>query len=132
MSDPSQVVDLSKRVHDLVSEYVYRKSEAKSGIKYESFKDKREKDPVTGKERLAVPKDYREAREKVCTDAFLRLRSCRSREDFASYFTGTICSIPQYLPSEEYERISLSLLDDEHWEDVKNLAMLALSALSRT
>jgi len=132
MPEPPPAAELSKRVHDLVSAYVYRKTEAKSGIKWEDFKEKKITDPATGRVRTDVPQPYRDAREKVCTDAFLRLRSCKSREDFITYFTGTICSVPQFLPQEEYQKFSSALLSGEAWIEVKALAMLALSALSRT
>jgi len=121
---------LSQRVHSLVKAYVYRKSESKSGMKWDDFKNKKVKDESTGKERINVPKRYREVREKVCADAFLRLRACKAREDFVSYFTGTICSVPQFLPEAEYQIVADAILTDERWEEVKALTMLALSGLS--
>ncbi len=122
---------LVERVHSLIRAYVLRKAEGKSGIKWDDIKAKKVTDPSTGKERLDVPPKYREVREKVCTEAFLRLRACRSREDFIAYFTGTICSVPQYLPEGEYQTLATALLSDERWEEVKALAMLALAGLSR-
>ena len=132
MSDSATAPDLSKRVYDLIAAYVRFKVKQKSGYEWNDFKDKKRTDPATGKERVAVPEAYRDATEKVCSDAFLRMRSCKSREDFAGFFTGTICSVPQFLPQEEYQRIGAALLDDDTWEDVKSLSMLALSGLSRT
>ncbi len=124
-------VDLSKRLYDMTQAYVMYKTEAKSGIKWDFFKGKFKTDPDTGRTRLDVPPKYREAREKVCKDAFLKLRSCRSREDFIAYFTGTICSVPQFLPPDEYRKIATSLLDENKWEDANALVMLALSGLAR-
>lgn len=121
---------LVQRVHSIVKAYVYRKSESKSGIKWDDFKNKKVKDESTGKERINVPAKYREVREKVCADAFLRLRACKAREDFVSYFTGTICSVPQFLPEAEYHTVADAILTDERWEEVKALTMLALSGLS--
>lgn len=121
---------LSQRIHGLVKAYVYRKSESKSGIKWDDFKAKKVKDGSTGKERIDVPKRYRDAREKICADAFLRLRACKAREDFVSYFTGTICSVPQFLPELEYQTVADAILTEERWEEVKALTMLALSGLS--
>jgi|CXWL01.1.fsa_nt_gi CRISPR-associated protein Cmx8 len=121
---------LPKQVHGLVKTYVYRKSESKSGIKWAEFKNKKVKDESTGKERINVPQRYREIREKVCADAFLRLRACKAREDFVAYFTGTICSVPQFLPEPEYQIVADAILTDERWEEVKALTMLALSGLS--
>jgi len=122
--------ELAKRVHSLVREYVMRRSEGKSRIKWDSFRDRKVRDEQTGRERIDVPQKYREAREDVCRDAFLRLRACRSREDFLAYFTGTICAVPQFLPQQDFLDLSEALLDDQRWEEVKALAMLALSALS--
>lgn len=123
--------DLMERTYSLIQAYVFRKTEARSGIKWDDFKDKRVVDPVTSRARIDVPQKYRDTREKVCTDAFLRLRACRAREDFVSYFTGTICSVPQYLPETEYRAVAEAILDEDQWEDVKSLTMLALSGLSR-
>jgi CRISPR-associated protein Cmx8 len=122
--------DLMERVYNLVRAYVFRKTETRSGIEWDDFKNKRVMDD-TGRERLDVPQRYREAREKVCRDAFLRLRACRAREDFISYFSGTICSVPQYLPDVEYRAVAQAILSEDQWEEVKALAMLALSGLSR-
>jgi CRISPR-associated protein Cmx8 len=123
--------EMTKRVHDLVRSYVEYKTEAKTGKTWKDFKDKKIKDPETGKERVDVPKDYREAKQKICSNAFLRMRSCKTREDFVGFFVGTICSVPQFLPQEEYQQFSTILLKDEQWEEVRALAMLALSALSK-
>ena len=132
MTDNSSVdLDLTERTYSLVRAYVFRKTESRSGIKWDDFKNKRVVDPATGKERTDVPQKYRDAREKVCTDAFLRMRACRARQDFVSYFTGTICSVPQYLPEAEYTAVAKAVLSEDQWEDVKSLAMLALSGLSR-
>ncbi len=131
MVESSVGAELSKRVHDLVSAYVYRRTEARCGIKWKNFKDRKKKNPDTGRLELDVPQSYRDAREKVCSGAFLHLRSCKSREDFVEYFAGTICSVPQYLPEEEYQKLVTALLEGETWMDVKALAMLALSGLSR-
>ena len=96
MSDGAgAVVDLSKRVHSVIAQYVYRKTEARCGITWEAFKDRKVEDPTTRRVRIDVPQAYREAREKVCQDAFVAMRACRAREDFVAYFTGTICAVPQ-------------------------------------
>lgn len=116
--------ELEKRIHQMVAAYVYRKTEARSNIKWEDIKDHLKGE---GDGRVA---QYREAREKVCSNAFLAIRSRKSREDFTTYFTGTICSVPQYLPESEYQKVSKALLGDE-WEDVKSLSLMALSGLSR-
>ena len=115
---------LQKRVYDMVAAYVYRKTKARCGIELEAVKDHLK---VEGHHQV---KQYREAREKVCSGAFLAIRSRKSREEFTSFFTGTVCSVPQFLPQREYEAVAGALLGDK-WEDVKSLSMLALAGLSR-
>jgi CRISPR-associated protein Cmx8 len=122
-------MDPTLRVYNLVRAYVMSRTERKCGIAWESFRDRRSIDQQ-GRERIDVPDKYKEARAAVCTDAFLRIRSCRSRQDFIDYFTGTLCSVPQFLPQAEFEQVSAALLDGEQWEDIKALTMLALSGLS--
>lgn len=112
---------LAKRVHDMVRAYVMRKTEDRArGVTWEEFK---------GGNDPEKKRKYREAREKICKDAFLALRGRRAQEDFVNYFTGTICSVPQFLPESEYQSIARVLLA-ERWEEIKTLSMLALSGLS--
>jgi CRISPR-associated protein Cmx8 len=122
--------NLAKRVHDLIARYVYVRTDARSPVKWDTFKDRFTVDPTTGNRRRDVPAEYREAREKVCADAFLAMRARRSREDFITYFTGTVCAVPQFLPEGEYAAFAAVLLSEDGWEEVKSLAMLALSGLS--
>ena len=130
MNPTSPVEELSERLRRLVSNYLDQKAWARCGIKWEDFKDRKRKDDK-GKEHVDVPKNYAEAREKVAIQAFLRLRSCKSREDFLAYFTSTLCSVPQYLPPEEHQKLAQALLSQESWEDVKALTMLALSSAAK-
>jgi len=120
MTDEGRDHLLARRIYDLVRHYARIKAENKSGQNFDDFK-KDEND------RILYPKEYREAVEKVCMDAFLAMRG-RREQDFVEYFTGTICSVPQFLPLEDYLLVSQSLLDD--WERVKSLAMLSISANS--
>lgn len=124
-------IDLAARVHDMVRAYVRRRTEDKCDIKWASFKDNRIT-TESGRTRVNTPAKYSETQEKVCSDVFFALRSARTREDFVTYFTGTICSVPQFLPEAEYQGIAIALLQkDDTWEDIKSLSMLAISALSR-
>ncbi len=116
---------LNKRIYDIVQQYVFKKTEARCNMKWEEFKDRKD-----DKGHILVPQPYREAREKICSGAFLAARSRKSREDFAAYFTGTLCSVPQFIPQEEFVLVSQALTTGE-WEDVRNLTMLALSGFSR-
>jgi len=122
MSDQAKDNLLAQRVYRLIRAYVNQKTEAKSGRKYEDFKNQKDE-----KGRTQYPTAYREAREKVCADAFLAMRGRRDT-DFVEYFTGTICSVPQWLPEEDFLAVSQALLTDA--EKVKTLSMLALSACS--
>ena len=79
---------LEKRIYDMIGSYVRQKTEVRSKIKWSAFKDKK-----TPEGKMAIPPAYIEARQKVCTDAFLAMRSRREQE-FIEYFTGTICSVP--------------------------------------
>jgi CRISPR-associated protein Cmx8 len=115
--------ELSTRVNDMVRAYVLRRTEAKGEMKWEDYTTLSDGDPRRAK--------YRDAREKVCADAFFALRSRRARQDFVEYFTGTICSVPQYLPPGDYAGLARALLAADHWEEVKALAMLALAGLAR-
>lgn len=122
MNDEERDDLLAQRVYRLIRAYVNQKTESKSGLKFEEFRDDKD-----DKGKTQYPREYREAREKVCSDAFLAMRGRRD-SDFIAYFTGTICSVPQWLPEEDYLAVSVSLLADP--EKVKTLSMLALSACS--
>jgi CRISPR-associated protein Cmx8 len=122
--------DLVRRVRAITMNYILHRSEDRSGISYNSFRNKVIIDPETNHSRLQVPDAYRTAREKVCADVFYALRACRTREDFVEYFVGTLCSVPQFLPENEYLGLSAVLLErDDRWQDARALAMLTVSAL---
>lgn len=123
--------DVSRRIYEMVRSYLRHRAEERSGITWDSFKDNRSS-TASGGTRVNTPVAYSEAQERVCSDCFFALRACRSREDFTAYFTGTICSVPQFLPEAEYRGVAAALLrKDDTWEDLKSLSMLAISALSR-
>jgi CRISPR-associated protein Cmx8 len=115
---------LEKRVYDMIGAYVRHKAETRSRIKWADFKDNK-----TADGKMAIPPAYMEARQKVCADIFLGMRSRRD-QDFVEYFTGTICSVPQFLPPDDYVFVSQALLEDRGWEQIKALSMLALAAHS--
>ncbi|MFH1421572.1 MAG: type I-MYXAN CRISPR-associated protein Cmx8 [Planctomycetota bacterium] len=113
---------LARRVYNLIKSYVNHKTEGKSGKRYEDFKNTKDE-----KGYVKYPEEYRETLGKVCSDAFLAMRG-RREKDFTEYFTGTICSVPQFLPEQDYLAVSQALINQ--WEKVKTLSMLALSACS--
>lgn len=122
MSGTDQEDRLAMVVHRLVREYANRRTEEKSGEKYEDFKIKKD-----DKGRIIYPKKYADDREDICRDAFLAMRG-RGEQDFVEYFTGTICSVAQYLPEDDYLVVSRALMTQP--ETVKTLSMLAVSAVS--
>ncbi len=113
---------LARRVYVLIRSYVQCRTKERSGCKDDDFKNNKNE-----KGQIIYPPDYREAREKVCSDAFLAMRG-RTDNDFVTYFAGTICSIPQFLREEDYVLVTQALMTN--WEMVKTLSMLALSAHS--
>lgn len=122
MGNREQDDQLALIVYRLIQAYVNRRTEEKSGKKFQDFKHNRD-----DQNRIIYPGEYREAREKVCSDAFLALRG-RREQDFIDYFTGTICSVPQFLSEADFLMVSQALTTE--WPKVKTLAMLALSAHS--
>ena len=66
-------------VHRLVQNYVNRRTEERSGIAWDDFKDKKTKDEKTGKERINIPAEYLEAREKTGMNLFLEMRLAESK-----------------------------------------------------
>jgi len=120
--------ELPRRVRDMVRAYVFQRTEARTGIAYDSIE--KSTDPSTGRQRRHYPPEYTDARNRICEAAFLAMRSRRSRQDFVDYFTGTICAAQQYLPEADYLALADALIrDDEAWEDIKALAMLTVSSL---
>lgn len=109
---------LERLVFQVVRSYVYTKLESKYQLRWEdSWK--------------GTPKEsaYREKKEKIAREAFLGVRSRQERADFVDYFAGTLCSVPQRVGSSEgsFVQISRALMGD-HWNDVRTLTLLALSA----
>jgi CRISPR-associated protein Cmx8 len=113
-------------VHRLVRAYVLRKTEEKSKLKWDDFKDKKKKDK-DGVERVDIPQAYSDARERIASSIFLEMRS-RREQDFVEHFTNTFCSVKQFLPEPEFQVVANALLKEP--EAVKTLTLLALSANS--
>ena len=123
---------LETLVYNTIRTYVRGKTEDRCGVTWESIaKRPRRKDEATGKERLDVPAEYREAQLKVASSAFLEMRS-RHGKDFAAYFADVIGSVPQTGlgrgRTEKFVTLTDALLNRP--DDVRVLALLALSANS--
>jgi CRISPR-associated protein Cmx8 len=108
---------LDELVFQLVRNYVGRKLESKYQLKWSEVKDKPDK-----------KKDYEEMKQKVAKDAFLAVRSRTEKMDFINYFASTLCSVPQYLKSEDYLSLTQALYSDH--DRIRTLTLLALSANS--
>ena len=116
MTDEDRDNELSQRIYRLMRQYVNRRTEQKSEMTFDDFRN--------GK---GDPRRYREAREHISRDAFLAMRG-RRENDFIEYFIGSICAVPHFLPEDEYLAVTNALLNDT--DRVKTLSMLALSAHS--
>lgn len=113
----------------MIRNYVRRKAEHRSDIKWESFKDNKIKDGQTGRERIDVPKAFREEQERVAEKTFLEIRS-RHGNDFANYFVDCFGAVPQWsIASEDsFQIITEAVLNRP--DEVRILVLLALSASS--
>ena len=116
---PAPLPDAIKiTLYDLVRRYVDRRVEDRTGKTYTAdFKGR-------GAEAKG---SFREAREKVCKDAFLAIRG-RHDVDFVDYFRGTLCAVPQRVGWDDFGPLADALVTRPG--DVKTLTMLALSAHS--
>jgi CRISPR-associated protein Cmx8 len=141
MNEDETVKRLGSIVRNLMTSYVNRKAARKLGLDWDDFKIV-EKD---GKKRKAPPEgrrnDFEEQQRRVCDDAFLQIRS-RHDEDFVQFFAGSICAVPHYFDAKAGDlpfvmqilmtppsRDALAQ-QARNRDDIKTLAMLALSAYS--
>ncbi len=112
MTDEVRDDQLAIIVRNVVKSYVRVKTEKKTGFSWATQKEQSR---------------FKETALKVCSQAFLDMRGRRDRV-FVEYFTGVLCSVPQYMPEEDYITVVNTLLSDP--DKVKCLAMLAMSATS--
>lgn len=135
MNEEERLKYLSVIIQRLVRQYVEGRAEAKTGKKVKDF----QKETIEGKVHRIYPKEFREAQQRVCSDAFLAIRS-RHDQDFVEYFAGSVCSVAQFLRPEEYQFLIQTLMTRPDpnpvgrkslsWEDIKAIAMIAISACS--
>lgn len=125
-------INIASKVYDIVGEFVARRTEKRSGVKWDELPKKvGEVDWSVSSKKTS---DYLAAREKVATDAFLAIRG-RNPDEFVDYFVGSICAVPQFLgargisPKEGFIAITDALHESENKRaEMKNLTMLALCA----
>lgn len=114
---PDEEKTLEHRIYKAVQSYLFAKLEAKHQLKWDGALAKNE----------AWKRDFDEKKEKVAREAFLAVRS-RTGADFVSYFTSTLCSVPQRLGERGYLELARALADETQIERVRSLTLLALSA----
>ncbi len=135
MDDEQRLQHLSLVIQRLVIKYVEGRAESKTGKKVKDFPRR----TVDGKVRRVYPNEFREAQQRVCSDAFLAMRS-RHDQDFVEFFAGSVCSVAQFLTPADYQFLTGVLMTRPDpsplgrgrisWEDVKAVAMIAVSACS--
>ena len=137
MDHEGQVRHLSIVIQRLMNRYVDGRAAAKLNLKL----DELPKVVIDGKKRRVFPDPtkFREAQQRVCSDAFLSMRS-RHDQDFVEFFAGSVCSVAQYLTQDEFQFLTRTLMTKPDtnpvgqkglsWEDVKAIAMIAVSACS--
>ena len=115
-SEPdTEPVDIERLVYQLVRGYVMGKLASKHELSWKQLSSEAQKT------------DYRQKKGKIAKDAFLAVRS-RSGEDFASYFAGTLASVPHRLNPDQFVALARELQSDP--ERLRTLTLLALSANS--
>lgn len=119
-ADRNEEKTLEQLIYDVVRTYVFGRLESKYDLKWEKN--------VKGKG-ADREKEYNDKKEKIAREAFLAVRS-RTGAAFVSYFTGTICSVSQWLNKAGYLELARALApgNDEQIERVRSLTLLALSA----
>ncbi len=126
--DAARRAALATRVRRMLWAYILGRTKSRTGLDPEEFP--RAPDPRTGRTRRQYPEKWRDTQKNVAQETFLQMRSRRSQKDFLEYFTGTICAHGQGLNEAAYVEVADALLSrDEAWEDVRALAMLAVSTM---
>lgn len=125
MTEPATKATIEPLIFQLVKTYVSRKLKSKHDLEWKS-----EWKSLKGDE-LNKRVDYQEysgKKSKIAKSAFLEVRSRTEQGDFIRYFTGTLCSVPQYMGSDSYVKLAQALYHEEEYEKVRTLTLLALSA----
>ncbi len=113
-SHPTEDKSLETLVYRFTRDYVRHRLRSKRGMDYGAVKSGDLDAEVFGRER-----------ERIAKDAFLAIRS-RSGADFIEYFSGTMSSVPQFLPEADYLALSRALFEET--DRLRVLTLLALSA----
>ena len=139
MDDDEKLKHLGVLVRRLMKGYVDRKAAKKLGVDWDRLPTEGE-----GREQRKVlpdPEKFRDAQRRVCDDAFLQLRS-RHDEDLVEFIANSILAVPHYFDSKAGDLAFFTQVlmtppnrnpvarPARNRDDIKTLAMLALSAYS--
>lgn len=107
---------LEQLVYQAVRTYVLGRLSSKYGLKWSDVGAN-----------PALKSDYEDKKSKLAREAFLAVRS-RTGDDFVSYFTATLCAVPQRLGEHGYLELARALANESEVERIRSLTLLALSA----
>lgn len=139
MNEEEKIKRLGTIVRNMVTSYVNRKAAKKLGLDWDDFKI----EDIDGKKRKVAPdpEKFVEQQRRVCDDAFLQIRS-RHDEVFVEFFADSFLSVPHYFEAKAGDQPFLAQIlmtpptrdpvarPARNRDDIKTLAMLALSAYS--
>jgi CRISPR-associated protein Cmx8 len=139
MDEDETFKHLGRIVRGLVTSYVNRKAAKKLGLNWDDFKI----EVKDGKKRKVAPdpEKFEDQQRRVCDEAFLQIRS-RHDEEFITFFSDSMLSVPHYFDGKAGDLPFLSQIlmkrpsrdpvakPAPNRDDIKTLAMLALSAYS--
>jgi CRISPR-associated protein Cmx8 len=125
MSESATETAIEPMVFQLVRNYVGRKLKSKYDLEWKSEWKGLKQEELNKQAGYAK---YAEMKAKVAKSAFLDIRSRTEQMDFINYFVSSLCSVPQYLKSEDFVTLTQVLYQDT--DKIRTLTLLALSANS--
>jgi CRISPR-associated protein Cmx8 len=117
------VTAIEPMVFQLVKNYVGRKLKMKYDLEWKSEWKGLKQEELS---KQAGYQKYAEMKAKVAKSAFLDIRSRTEQMDFVNYFVSSLCSVPQYMKSEDFVTLTQVLYQDT--DKIRTLTLLALSA----
>jgi CRISPR-associated protein Cmx8 len=123
MSESATETAIEPMVFQLVRNYVGRKLKSKYDLEWKSEWKGLKQEELNKQAGYAK---YTEMRAKVAKSAFLDIRSRTEQMDFINYFVSSLCSVPQYLNSNDFVALTQVLYQDT--DKIRTLVLLALSA----
>ncbi len=83
-----------------------------------------------GRECRPPDSDWQKAWRSVAGDFYYQLRSARTRRRFSECLAQTLWSIPQGKLNRNLATLATTLTNEESWEDLRDILMMTLSAVS--